>query len=62
MVSRTTRDERSAPFEMMHMSELTEEEIVESYVKWARANAIPVMECDVEDIEEYMMRFLKAAG
>ena len=47
---------------MMHMSELTEDDIVENYVKWARANAIPVMECDVEDIEEYMMRFLKAAG
>ena len=44
------------------MSELTEKDIVEGYIKWAKANAIPIMECEVEDIEEYMMRFLKAAG
>ena len=42
--------------------ENTEEELVRNYVRWAKANAIPVSECDVEDIEEYMLRHLKAAG
>ena len=44
------------------MSEVTKKDIVEGYIKWAKVNAIPVSECDVEDIEEYMLRHLKAAG
>ena len=38
------------------------EDIARKYIEWARANAIPISECDAEDIEEYMLRHLKAAG
>ena len=39
-----------------------EAKLIADYIKWARANAIPVSEYDAEDIEEYMLRHLKAAG
>ena len=38
------------------------DDIVKGYIEWARVNAIPVSECDAEDIEEYMLRRFKAAG
>ena len=44
------------------MSELTEDELVRNYVKWAKQNAIPIDECSSDEIEGYMMRFLTAAG
>ena len=36
--------------------------IVKEYIEWANKNAIPISECTVADIENYMMRRATAAG
>ena len=42
--------------------ELTESELIAGFVKWANVNAIPTDSLSYEEIEEYICRYLKAAG
>ena len=42
--------------------EPTESELIAGFVKWAQVNAIPTDALSYEEIEEYICRYLKAAG
>ena len=40
----------------------TEEQMILRFIKWSEVNCIPIHEHSYEEIEEFIMRFLKAAG
>ena len=42
--------------------EVTESELIAGFIQWASVNAIPLHEHSYEEIEEYILRYLKAAG
>ena len=44
------------------MSDMTESELIAGFVKWARANAIPMDMMTDAELFDYVCRYLTAAG
>ncbi len=44
------------------MMRMEDKELIAKFVKWAQKNSIPIKEHSYEEIDEYIMRYLMAAG
>ena len=47
--------------DMMNDEEM-ESQLIAGFIRWAQKNSIPINEHSYAEIEEYIMRYLKAAG